>query len=278
MKKLFSLCLLLCLWIPLCAFTSVTTGTIMYKSGAVCEVVSIKYTEDDAEKLGQTFSALDSRFKSLAQVEEFAVKSKLLDHLGTMQNINLQDVAEKISVEVGVIDGSGFGTFSVVITYENQEVWALFQKEVKEATTTTLEETLFIKKYTITSPVRLAVYDNFGQKQNLYQFVLSDIKSRLSAFYGNVDSMFDGEYSYTYASSIARLHTDADTVETSLDTNLVYYTWNFNDSEDAIITLWQLRANATTWYVLALVLTAGFGFGLWIASKKKTKNQTDENA
>ena len=278
MKKLFSLCLLICLWLPLCAFTSITNGTIMYRSGAVCEVVSIKYTQEDASKLGQTFATLDTRFKGLKEIEELAVKSKLLETLANAPNISVQEVAEKISVDVGVIDGDGFGTFSVVITYEDKEVWDIFQAEVKSKTTSTIEETLFIKKYTTTSPVRLAVFDTLGQKQNLYQFVLGDIKSRLSGFYGDVSSIFDGQYSYTYASSIARLHTDADTVETSPDTNLMYYTWNFNDSEDAIITLWQLRPNATTWYVLALILTAGFGLGLWLASKKKTKKQTDENA
>lgn len=277
MKKLFSLCLLICLWLPLCAFTSVTTGTITYRSGAVCEVVSLKYTQDDALNIGQTFSNLDLRLKSLAQVEELAVKSKLLESLANAPNISVQEVAEKISVDVGVIDGDGFGTFSVVITYENKDVWNLFQTQVQSNTTSTLEESLFIKKYTTTSPVCLAVFDTLGEKKNLYQFVLSDIKSRLSGFYGDVSSIFDGQYSYTYASSIARLHTDADKVETSPDTNLVYYTWDFADTEDAKITLWQLRPNATTWYVLALILTAGFGLGLWIASKKKTKKQTEEN-
>lgn len=276
MKKLFSLCLLLCLWLPLCAFTSVTTGTIVYTSGAVCEVVSIKYTKEDALAIGQTFANLDSRFKSLKEIEELAVKSKLLEALAQVENLTVQEVAEKISVKVGVIDGDEFGTFSVVITYDDKEVWDIFQTEVKSKTTSTLEENLFIKKYTTTSLVRLAVFDHAGQKQNLYQFVLSDLKSRLSNFYGDVSGIFDGQYSYTYASSIARLHTDADKVETTPDTNLMYYTWNFDDAEDAFITLWQLRPNTTVWYVLALLLTAGFGIGLWLASKKKQEKQTED--
>lgn len=277
MKKLFSLCLMLCLWPLVCGFTN-SAGTVMYSSGAVVEVVSIKYTEEDAQKIGQTFSVLDAKMKSIADLEKFAVKSKIIEKLAASPSLNPQTAAETISVDAGVTAGNDFATLSVIVTFTDKDVWGVFQEDVAKSTTNTLEETLFLKTYTTVMPLRLSTFDNGTEKQNLYDFVVSDVKTRLKSSFVGVDTLFTGEYSYTYASSVKRLHTDADVVETAQDTNLTYYTWNFSGDEDAIITIWQVRANAVSWYVLALVLTAGFGLGLWIASRKKQSKSVPENS
>lgn len=278
MKKLFSLFLMLCLWVPLCGFTSASTASILYSSGVAIEAVNIRYSQEDAQKIGQTFESLDLKMKIVSGALELAVKAQILEKLANTPNVNVQETAEKISVDAGVADGGDFSTLSVVITYANRDVYDIFLEDVKAQTTTTLKETLFLRTYTTTSPVRVSVFENLGQKQNLYEFVLADVKSRLESYFGSVDTLFNGEYSYTYATSVARLHTDADLVEIDPETNLKYYTWDFSADEDSSITIWQIRPNAVSWYVLALLLTAGFGGGLWLYTRKKKQKTQSENS
>lgn len=277
MKKLFSLCLMLCLWPLFCGFTN-SAGTIMYSSGAVVEVVSIKYTEEDAENLGQSFLALDTKMKSIAELEKFAVKAKIIEKLASTQTLDAQTAGETITVDAGVTEGNGFGTLSVVVTFLDKDVWSAFQEDVTNAITSTTTETLFLKTYTNVLPLRLTTFNNGQEKQNLFEFVLDDVSQRLEADFGDISAIVTGEYSYTYATSVKRLHTDADVVEKAYNSNLVYYTWNFQGDEDAVITIWQVRANAVSWYVLALALTAGFGAVLWLVSRKKQAKTKQDNS
>lgn len=276
MKKLFLLCLMFCLWPSLCGFTNTSAGTIMYSNGAVVEVVSIKYTEEDAQKIGQTFAQLDAKMKSIVEHEKLAVKSKIIEKLAT--TATPQTFAQTINVEAGVTEANGYSSLSVVVTFMDKYVWNIFQEDVLALTTNTLDETLFLKTYTSVMPLRLSTFGTGQEKQNLYDFVLNDVCTRLEIFFGDISTLFAGQYSYTYATSVKRLHTDADLVETDPETNLMYYTWNFSGDQDAYITIWQVRANAVSWYVLALILTAGFGLGLWIASRNKQAKDRPEQS
>lgn len=264
MKKLLAFMIVLCLWVPLCAFKDVTSGALIGYDGSVNEVVTIKYSSEDAEKLDLSFNELHTAVLQITNSIQSNLQAKF-------QN--------RVKTEAKLVEDN-IGQFAVNITYETKDEWDSFCQDVIDKAEETTETSFFIKNYVTKMPVKLSTITYNQQELSLVEYVNMLFNQRLSQKLDIVfpQTVLSTKYSYVYATNIVRLHSDAKETEYNPNNGLTYYLWEFDIGEPSPqITFWQTRANAVSWYCLALGLTAVLGVTLFVCTKsKKQKKDTEK--
>lgn len=275
MKKLITFLLIICFWFPLTGFSNITSGTVAYQSGQVKEVVSITISNADAQAINKTLDEFVDAVQSVMPLVKVDVQTALQNKVNTDPEINPLDFQNSITVDATLQQVENVAQVGLVITYNTRAHWQYFCNT--EDITTTQQNSLFIKKYITTSPIRFAVFDDNNTPKTTVQFVYDKLTTRLENYLGDITGILSAEYSYTYALKANRIHSDADLVEHDASTGLTYYTWQCDFATEKQITFWQTRANVIAWYALAVAITGGFGLVLWLVSKKqKPQSQQPE--
>ena len=267
MKKLITLLLVFCLWVPLAGFTSVSSGAIMYTNGQVKEVISITISSLDAAAVGKTLEQLTDAVQSVMPMVKLDVQTAFQNKVNNDPDIDKITFQNAITIDATLQQDEGAAQVGLVITYKTRAHWQYFCNT--EAIETQTKSNLFITNTITTSPLRLAIFDDNGSQKNTLQFVYDNLTMRLENYVGDIENIMSTKYVFTYALKANRLHSDADLVEHDTASGLTYYTWQFAFTDTPQITFWQTRANVISWYVLALVITGGLGLVLWFVAKNK---------
>ena len=267
MKKLITLLLAFCLWVPLAGFSSVTSGTVMYTNGQVKEVVSITISSLDAQAVGKTLEQLTDAVQSVMPMVKLDVQTAFQNKVNNDPDIDKTEFQNAITIDATLNQDEGAAQVGLVITYNTRAHFQYFCNTEEIETTT--KSNLFITNYITTSPLRFAIFDDDGTPKNTLQFVYDNLTTRLEGYVGDIENIMSAEYTYTYALKANRVHSDADLVEYDSASGLTYYTWEFAFTDTPQITFWQTRANVISWYVLALAITGGLGLVLWLVAKNK---------
>lgn len=125
---------------------------------------------------------------------------------------------------------------------------------------------LFIIKYSILKSMGLEnSIQNFDYNGTNYY-------EKYKAYFMNRYGMEDIELSQIFAYPDDRLHSNADDSEVQGDLTLLK--WNLSDKEDAFeMSIYKITANSSSWYILALAISAIAGIIILIVIKKKSKGQ-----
>ena len=273
MKKITcSLLLVFCCWVALSGFSYVEGGAILYQSGRVNEVVAIGVSSEDAQTLGTDLNTLNSDVAQAFALTKIHVESLYSLHIRTDASITPEQKTaylESISVSVD--------SDRLIVSFANYETWSYMCQNVKDNITEETEKNLFTTVYKQKSIMKLSGVKNGETTVNLYEIVYSKVTSLLTSKYPGFNQIASTDLSYTYVTTKARLHSDANTISKSLQDGMIYHTWNFEDFSDlSEISFWQVTANTYVWYILALLLTAGFAVVLVVVSKHK-KPQKPQN-
>ena len=275
MKKLITLLLAFCLWVPLAGFSSVTSGTVMYASGQVKEVVSITISQADADAAGKTLAQMVDAVQSVMPMVKLDVQEAFKNKLNNDPEVNKAGFQNAITIDATLQQDAGAAQVGLVITYKTRAHWQYFcnTEEIKTIT----KSNLFVTNAITTSPLRFAIFDDNGTPKTTLEYVYNNLTTRLEDYLGDIQNVLSAEYAYTYALKANRLHSDADLVEFENASGLTYYTWKFAFTDNPQITFWQTRANVISWYVLALAITGVLGIVLWqVAKNKKTPEENPE--
>lgn len=251
MKKLFAVLLIFSFWIPLSGFSGTTSATVIYSSGPVKEVVSFTISAEDAQNAGTNLQILGGALQTIMPI----IKLELLERF---------DQSADVSVEGTLQPNSNGYEAGFVLTFASFELWKTFCQT--EAISSVTQDGLFTKTTVTQSPPRLTFVED---DKTAFQFVYESLLQKLSALVQNPNALVSQDFTYTYALKAVRLHSDADLIEVDPKTNYTYHTWQIAFDEEETITFWQVRANVISWYILALVITAGVGLTLWFISKNK---------
>lgn len=125
---------------------------------------------------------------------------------------------------------------------------------------------LFIIKYSILKSMGLEnSIQNFDYNGTNYY-------EKYKAYFMNRYGMEDIELSQIFAYPDDRLHSNADDSEVQGDLTLLK--WNLSDKEDDFeMSIYKITANSSSWYILALAISAIAGIIILIVIKKKSKGQ-----
>ena len=125
---------------------------------------------------------------------------------------------------------------------------------------------LFIIKYSILKSMGLEnSIQNFDYNGTNYY-------EKYKAYFMNRYGMEDIELSQIFAYPDDRLHSNADDSEVQGDLTLLK--WNLSDKEDDFeMSIYKIAANSSSWYILALAISAIAGIIILIVIKKKSKGQ-----
>lgn len=117
------------------------------------------------------------------------------------------------------------------------------------------EKSLFVTKYSE------KVLNIFARKRTLFngksafEYFSDEINAYLSANFDEqtIQKFPDFEMTYSYLTTSARLHSDADQVAKTNEGTI--HTWRINkENQNRMIELYSLRANPMVWYILALTI------------------------
>lgn len=272
MKKLFCLIVCFLVWLPCTGFTSQFSGTVMSLGGQVHEVVVLEFDEGTATRLGTSLSDLELKMQTISSLLEPVILGVLAQEISLKTGQDALVIAGAISVDASIVVGET-SNLSVVVGYSKRSLWDALQTEILTDATTKTTNTFFTKTTTQTSRLRLSEFQSGTVKVNLFDFIQQFTLSRLNGFYGTSANLNAENYSFSFATTSSRLHSNADEIETNAS-GVKFHTWNLV-SADATMTIWEVRANVVNWYITALGLTAVFGAGLWLVGhfKKPKKEQ-----
>ena len=270
MKKLLTIIMAFLLFLPLTGFTDVHSTARQVVGGKVQEVVELKYSNEDLTALNTTPQAMNTYLSTFVTP---TVKTNLINII-TQNSYNLftdpLDVLKKIGVSAENTISSQGGIITVNIVYQTAEIWNAFCENVIQNTENITETSFFLKTYKTVMPIKLTAFNVDGQTKNLQSVVYEEVQNLIIQQFPLAQNLFTSQFNYTYATSNTRLHSNADNI--SIDTyGYTTHTWHFEDNLNNQIEIWQVRANAVTWYLLALGTTLIFGISLWLIAKRKPK-------
>jgi hypothetical protein len=270
MKKLLTIIMAFLLFLPLTGFTDVHSTARQVVGGKVQEVVELKYSNEDLAALNTTPQLMNEYLSTFVTP---TVKTNLINII-TENTYSLFDdalaVLKKIGVSVDNTISSDGGKITVNIVYQTAEIWNVFCEDIIQNTENITQTSFFLKTYKTVMPVKLSSLTVGGQTQSVQSVVYEQVQNLIIQQFPLAQSLFTSQFNYTYATSNTRLHSNADNI--SIDTyGYTTHTWHFEDNLNNQIELWQVRANAVTWYLLALGTTLVFGISLWLIAKRKPK-------
>lgn len=270
MKKLLTIIMAFLLFLPLTGFTDVHSTARQVVGGKVQEVVELKYSNEDLAALNTTPQLMNEYLSTFVTP---TVKTNLINII-TENTYNLFDdaltVLKKIGVSVENTISSQGGIITINIVYQTAEIWNVFCEDIIQNTENITQTSFFLKTYKTVMPVKLSSLTVGGQIQSVQSVVYEQVQNLIIQQFPLAQSLFTSQFNYTYATSNTRLHSNADNI--SIDTyGYTAHTWHFGDDINNQIELWQVRANAVTWYLLALGITLVFGISLWLIAKRKPK-------
>lgn len=125
---------------------------------------------------------------------------------------------------------------------------------------------LFIIKYSILK--------SSGLDKEIENFEVDGVNyyNKYKEYFMNRYGMEDVDISQLFAYPDNRLHGNAD--DSYVEADMTVLTWNLSDkSEDFEMKIYKVTANSSTWYILALILSAIFCIIISIVIVKKNKGQ-----
>ena len=275
MKKLLTIFLALLLFLPLTGFTSTNLTARVVANGAVQEVVEFGYTTEDFAALNTTASDMENYLSTVVAVN---VKANLINVI-SQEAHSLFDDATSVLKQIGVsaetaISSQG-GNLKFTVVYQTNAIWNSFCKNAISQTIKENTTSCFLKTYKTIMPIKLSSFNVNGQQVSLQTLLQNQVQAQMRNQFPFAENLFSQQFEYSFCTNQSRLHTNANSCGKD-EYGFNCFTWQFNDAQTAQIEIWQVRANATTWYILALALTGGFAVVVWLISKKQPP-KTQEN-
>lgn len=267
MKKLIIFLAVMCLIVPCFGFKDVSSATLVASSGSVREAVVIKYNQQDAALAGATFAHFDQCMEVTSQKLKIVLEQKIAQRLQALPNINALQVALQVNVATAIEQTTDGAQLTVMLNFGSKKVWDYFRDTQSQTTT---QGSLFTTTTTTTSKLLMASFADGLEQKTTVQYVFEFTLASLEQAGLNVISLAAPEYSFSYVSTTKRLHSNATSIRQDAKTGYIYHMWNCTFQSEPMLTLWQVRANYITWYLLALGLTAVFGAAIWLYAMSKS--------
>ena len=122
--------------------------------------------------------------------------------------------------------------------------------------------------------IKYAILKNGGIEENIqnFEFDGTNYYEKYRSLFMNRYGMEEVEVSQIFAFPDDRLHSNADDSEVQGDLTLLRWDLS-NKTDDFEMTIYKITANTTSWYVLALILSAVSVIIITIVIQKKSKGQ-----
>lgn len=252
-------------------FSSNTAVARVFPSGAVQEVVELSYTNSSLETAGISVSDMNTYLETVVTESiKTTLATNIKDEAFKLWD-NPMPILEQISVSTETTISAIGGSVLASVKFNTTEIWNKFCQGVTSQATNTTKTTFFLKTFTTEMPIKLSEYNG----QTVYEIVNNLTNTLLNQNFGLSENLLSADFRYAYATNQPRLHSNAD--EKAKDTyGLNVHIWQIQDNQPTLITLWQVRANAVSWYLLALGLTGVFALVLWQWSKKKPQKPAED--